>query len=49
MSGFPSLGDPAILYLTDGPDEKQRKQEYKLETNILCQVVTVGLTDEFAS
>lgn len=47
--GFPyCLGDPAILYLMDEPYEKQRKQEYKLERSILCQVVTVMLTDEFS-
>lgn len=43
------LGAPAISYLTDGPHEKQRKQEYKLMGNVLCQVVTAGLTDEFSS
>lgn len=43
------LGDPAIPYLIDGPCEKQRKQEFKLEGNILFQVVTAGLTDEFSS
>lgn len=43
------LGAPAISYLIDGPHEKQRKQEYKLTGNVLCQVVTAGLTDEFSS